>query len=99
MGLSGKTEGVTGARAPELWAAGEYDKVLEYVGQDVRCTLDVALAVEKSSALNWTSRAGKTTSVAVPKWLTAKEALQLPEPDTSWMNDPWQRSKFTGWAT
>jgi len=97
MGLSGKIEGVTGARAPELWAAGEYDKVLEYVGQDVRCTLDVALAVEKASALNWIAKSGRKNSIRIQKWLTAKEALKLPKPNTSWMTDPWPRSKFTDW--
>lgn len=25
------------------------------------------------------------------------QAEQLPQPDTSWMSDPWPRSKFTGW--
>ena len=30
-------------------------------------------------------------------WLTVDQAEKLPEPDTSWMADPWPRSKFTDW--
>jgi len=45
MGCGSKTENVDGARAPELWANGQYGKVLEYVANDARLTLDVALAV------------------------------------------------------
>ena len=26
------------------------------------------------------------------------EALELPEPDTSWLPVPWPRSKFSGWV-
>jgi len=31
-------------------------------------------------------------------WLSVQEALALPEPDTSWMSNPWPRSKFTAWT-
>jgi hypothetical protein len=30
-------------------------------------------------------------------WLTVEEAEQLPEPNTSWMTDPWVREEFTTW--
>ena len=30
-------------------------------------------------------------------WLTAEEALELPPPNTSWMDEPWPRERFTGW--
>ena len=98
MGLPGKTEGVDGAKAPELWAAGEYEKVLEYVSQDVRTTLDLALAVEKASRLQWASKNGRLTGTVIPQWLPVCKANELPLPDTSWMKDPWQRSKFIGWT-
>ena len=98
MGLSGKTEGMSGALAPVMWAAGERDKVLEYVAQDARTTLEVALAVEKSKYLAWITRRGTTSGVAMPYgWLPVNEAVKLPLPDTSWMDDPWPRKKFTGW--
>ncbi len=51
MGLEGKTEGMHGDQAPILWAAGRYQEVLNYVKQDVRATLDVALAIEREHHL------------------------------------------------
>lgn len=96
-GLPGKTEGMDGAKAPELWAAGEYEKVLEYVGQDVITTLAVAEAVERQKGFEWTAKSGRRNSIRINEWKPVKECLELPEPDNSWMSDPWQRSKFTGW--
>lgn len=96
-GLSGKTEGMNGAMAPQMWATGEYDKVLEYVAQDVRTTLDVALAVEAQGCVRWISNSGRPNRVPLTRWLTVAEAMMLPEPDTSWMNEPVKRSKFIEW--
>lgn len=98
MGLPGKPEGMTGAVAPELWAKGEYHKVLDYVSWDVKNTLAVAESVDNAGHLNWTARSGRPNSWDCYKWLTVKEAMELPEPDTSWMSDPWGRSKFYGWT-
>jgi hypothetical protein len=97
MGLPGKTEGMDGALAPELWQNGEYEKVLEYVSQDVRTTLALAQAVDAAGKLNWTAKSGRANSVPIPRWLTCREALDLPLPDTKWMTDPWSRRKFTEW--
>ena len=30
-------------------------------------------------------------------WLEVEQALRLPEPDTSWMDEPWSRATFTAW--
>ena len=99
MDLPGKMQGVDGASAPALWAAGEYGKVLSYVAQDAKQTLDLAEAVEAAGELRWISRSGKENSVKIDKWLTVAEAMQLPEPDVSWMDNPWPRSKFVGWLS
>lgn len=99
LGLPGKTEGMDGAKAPQMWQAGEYDKVLEYVGQDVITTLRVAERVERQGGFTWTSKTGRLNSIKIPKWLTVTKALQLPEPDIGWMSDPWPRSKFTEWMS
>ena len=98
MGLSGKPEGMDGAKAPVLWAQQEYHQVLEYVTQDVKNTLALALLVEDKGTLEWTARSGNENLWICDKWLTVKEARELPEPDTSWMTDPWPRSKFYGWT-
>src|SRR5437899_2067006 len=35
MGIAGKLAGLSGWQAPKLWAAGDHQKVLDYVAQDV----------------------------------------------------------------
>lgn len=97
MGLHGKTDGVRGADAPSLWAQGCRAEVLAYVAQDVRTTLQVAYAVEQSSCVRWVSKRGRPCTVPLARWLTVAEAHRLPLPDTSWMDAPWPRERFTGW--
>lgn len=97
LGLGGKTEGMNGALAPQMWQNGEYDKVLEYVAQDVRLTLDIAQAVDKGRGFGWTAKSGRWNTVSIPQWLTVVEAGNLEEPDTSWMSEPWPRSRFFEW--
>lgn len=97
MGLSGKTEGMSGAKAPQMWADGKFDEVLAYVSQDARSTLEVALAIEQRKGLTWIAKSGRRNSLPIERLLTVSEAMQLPEPDTSWMSEPMPRSKFTGW--
>jgi len=50
MGLAGKLKGMTGELAPVLWARGEREKVLRYVAQDVRTTLELATACERAAS-------------------------------------------------
>jgi hypothetical protein len=99
MGLAGKTPGMKGDMAPRYWADGRRQEVLEYVAQDVRTTLELANAVEIESKLKWISRSNRPQTARFPDgWLSAREALELPEVDNSWMDNPWKREKFTGWA-
>ncbi len=98
MGVAGKPEGMNGALAPVLWAEGKRKEVLNYVAQDVRTTLDVAMACESCGQFRWIARSGKLRSMGLPDgWLTVNQAEKLPEPDTSWMSEPWPRSSFTNW--
>jgi hypothetical protein len=98
MGLAGKSEGMTGAKAPVLWAEGRREEVLEYVAQDVRTTLDVATACEALGKFRWIAKSGKLRSMMLPEgWLTVEKALELPLPYTGWMDEPWKREEFTGW--
>ncbi len=100
MRLPGKTEGMSGLLAPELWARGDYDQVLQYVEQDARCTLELAEACERSGRLSWISRRGGLRDMPLPNgWLSVGEALKLPLPDTSWMASPIQRERFTEWLS
>jgi hypothetical protein len=98
MGLPGKTPGMTGKDAPNYWAEGRHQEVLDYLAQDVRTTLDVARSCDDRGSLTWNSRAGNLQEVNLPLgWLPVKEALNEPEPDTSWMTDPPTRNEFTAW--
>jgi hypothetical protein len=97
MGLHGKTDGMSGARAPQLWANGCYAEVLAYVAQDARTTLQVAHAVAREGNVRWTSRRGRPCTVPIARWLTVADAHRLPLPDIAWMSAPWPRTKFTAW--
>ena len=50
IGVS-KPENVDGSVAPQLWKDGDCQTVLDYVAQDCRLTLDVALASEQAKRL------------------------------------------------
>lgn len=97
MSLPGKLEGMDGAKAPEIWPDDPH-KVLAYCSLDVKNTLALAEAVEKIGHLDWTARSGKANSWKCSRWLTVREAMRLPKLDTSWMKDPWPRSKFYEWT-
>jgi hypothetical protein len=98
MNLAGKTAGMSGALAPRLWAEGKRQEVLDYVAQDVRTISQLAKACEKAGVVRWISRRGVLRDMILPDgWLPVSAALKLPEPDTSWMSNPWPRTKFTGW--
>jgi hypothetical protein len=97
LGLPGKTAGMDGAKAPQMWADGKFAEVLEYVAQDVRTTLDVALKVEEIGLVEWTSQKGRRNFIDIAQWLTVTEAQALPLPDTSWMTNPVDRGQFTAW--
>lgn len=98
MGLEGKLEGIDGARAPHLWAAGDYTTVLAYLSQDVKQTLKLAYEIHRKGMIEWSSRAGRYMYAPLDL-LPACEAMRLPIPYTGFMSAPWQRSKFTDWLT
>jgi hypothetical protein len=99
MNLPGKLQGMNGSEAPALWAEGKHREVLDYVTQDVRATLELAVACEKRRELAWITRRGTRRYLPLPHgWLKVGEARLLPVPDTSWMSDPPSRERYTGWA-
>ena len=100
MLIGTKTDGITGAKAPEMWAEGQRDEVIEYCAQDAKLTLEVAETCEAKRTLNWIARSGRPNRVALPKgWATVREAYRFPMPDTEWMDNPTPRSAFDGWLT
>ncbi len=100
MGLPGKPPGMSGIQAPKLWAQGRFKEVLEYVAQDVRATMQIAQTCEQRRSFRWMTRKGTRSSMPLTNgWLTVREALKLPKPDTSWMSSPLPRRDFTAWLS
>ena len=96
----GKPPGINATMAPKLWADGETQTVLDYVANDCTITLDVAKASEQHRQFTWITRRGTDSDFHLSggRWKTVRDAMQLPEPDTSWMSKPpWPRSRFTSW--
>ena len=107
-GLSGKLQTVQlsdgsvikdmdASKAPALWAAGEYEAVLEYLRNDVLQLLKLGHTVMRQGQIRWTSRSGNPQEVRFSKLLTVSECFDIPEPDTSWMSDPPRREQFVDW--
>ncbi len=100
LGIPGKPPGMSGILAPQLWRQQLYQDVLNYVSQDVRIALQVAVKCEEQRRFDWTTRGGTTSSMDLRRgWLTVREAMRIPEPDTSWMDNPIPRSDFTQWVS
>jgi hypothetical protein len=98
LGIQGKLDGVSGLEAPGLWKQGEYDTVMQYVAQDVRVTLEVALVSEQRRAFAWRTQKGSISKMPLPHgWLTVDDAADLPLPDTSWMTSPPSRDSYLSW--
>lgn len=98
LGIPGKPAGMDGRLAPQLWAQGRYQDVIDYVIQDVRIALQIAIKCERQGRFQWITQKGVSKSMDLPRgWLTVRDAVRLPEPDTSWMNNPIPRREFTQW--
>lgn len=97
MGLPGKPEGIDGIKVPQMWAEGQRQTVVDYCVADARTTLAIVDAALFMGGVQWISKNGKPVTVDFEQWDTAVDALRIPEPDTSWMTEPWSRRKFTSW--
>ncbi|MCD6308024.1 MAG: hypothetical protein J7M24_03405 [Candidatus Latescibacteria bacterium] len=68
------------------------------MSNDCRITLEVAVTSERNRTFRWITRRGKAARLPLHSgWLTVQDALKRPLPDTSWMENPWPRKKFTAW--
>ncbi len=98
-GVTGKLDGMDGLAAIEAWkdTRQDQDLVLEYVAQDARATLQICQEIDRTGFIRWRNRHGQMKSHFARRLLTVRQALAQPLPDTSWMSDPWPRSRFAGW--
>lgn len=83
MGLPGKLE--KGEDAPLLWEQQYFERVLDYVSGDTLALKRVLRWIQSHKYAAWTSQNGNASGVVVGKFLTVRECLRLPKPDTSWM--------------
>jgi len=97
----------SGILAPQLWAEGKYQQVLDYVAQDAMATLDVARYLLATRRLVWITKAGHRakrpfvlpTVVSSIEDLTVDRVLRWPEPNTSWMDNPIDRQGVIRWIS
>ena len=98
MDTQGKTEGMDGKLATEMWAEGDREPVIAYCQQDAEATLELAVEAQNKEKLAWHSRAGREHNLQLHVgWLTVRQAINLAMPDTSWMDEPIPRGDFTRW--
>lgn len=98
MGLPGKPSGMSGSKAPALWASGHQQEVLDYCVGDCQATAAIAGAAEDRGGIEWIARSGSRKKMSLSAgWLVAEEAMTLPLPDTSWMDAPLTRELFMDW--
>ncbi len=96
LGLE-KAAGMQGHEAPAAWRDGQQEWVMEYLAGDVSMLADIDLALQRDKGLHWITRRGKKNHWPLRQPLTVREALSLPEPDTSWMDAPLSRGEMCGW--
>jgi hypothetical protein len=101
LGFGGKMAGISGAQAPHLWASPSLIhrlRVLRYVHQDAVSTLEIYERSLELGRIDWITKKGKISSCWLPNgWKTVKECLDMPLPDTSWMDNPMKREDFYSW--
>lgn len=82
---------MSGAKAPELWRAGERQAVLDYLRVDVLAPLKLARHIEQTQRIRWTSKKGYPMGVSSPLLTVADAYRQLPVP---WMSAPIDRVEY-----
>ena len=81
MGIPGKTQGMSGIQAPQLWAEGRYQEVRDYVSQDVRVALNLAKKGQQSGKFRWITQKGTRQSLDLPDgWLVPRLHSCCPSP-------------------
>lgn len=95
LGLGSKTQ--SGANAPAMWEAGLYQEVLDYVAMDAELLGRVVNHIVLHRHIKWTSSSGSVVFQPMHKLMSAGRVLTLPEPDTSWMDEPKTREDYIIW--
>jgi len=86
-----------GADAPKEWRAGNHQAVCDYVKGDVRLTDLVAERIAAERRITWITQKGTRSSATISRLRTVEDCMTDPMPDQSWMNEPLEETRFTGW--
>lgn len=99
-GLEVGSKAGNGSLAPGWWSSGQYAKVLRYVRQDARLTLNVARAVfaREVSGIPWISSRGFINFCHIPEAKTPLELLQDGSAVSRWLVEPHDAYKWTSWG-
>jgi len=89
--------GMSGEKAPMLWAQGEHEAVLSYLVEDVKQPIMLARSIEKTRQIRWQSSTGRNQQAYFDRLYTVRECFAFPQPDTSWMRNPPTRGQFVRW--
>lgn len=100
--LPGKTGGMDGIKAVQMWGSGarvDQERVLKYVERDAETTYALALKIAEASAIRWITRKGRLNRHATTLRLV-HDCLRKAVPDVSWMTgeDRPTRREFANWA-
>jgi len=94
----------SGEDAPKLWAAGQYQRALEYVAQDARATLGVFNHLMQHGGFTWISRRGFEQTFALPEdlrdpqsWTVHNILRRRWNDPEDWITDPAEPGGFTRW--
>lgn len=90
---------MSGADAPKQWKAGNHQAVCDYVVGDTRLTAQIVAEIERQGFVRWITARGKASAERMPKLRTVEDCLNDPMPDQSWMDEPIQEERFTGWLS
>jgi hypothetical protein len=85
------------ADAPKEWAAGNHQRVLDYVAGDCRLTQAVTARIEQDKRLVWRTKKGTLASEPCASLIPVRELLRRRLPDTSWMDKPLARASYYAW--
>ena len=102
----GTKDVASGGSAPQMWADGEYEKVLEYVAQDAILTYQVAEALFSQWGFPWISSKGRSQHFYLPSdkdssdisALSVEAVMKWPDPrKPKWMDRIERRGRYTDW--
>ena len=108
MGIEGKLKEVmlsdgtvitemSGKMAPELWARGERDAVIEYLRQDVVTSLLVGEFQLAQGRTKWVSAKGRNNSRKTD-FVTVGRLPNTPPSAGHWISDPKSKDEIMDWA-